>query len=127
MLRKRVPRLTPEQVLTSRPVRNEALKTEPMEGGGLRVHVSRGGKWWVRLLALLFPIPRERVVELDSAGQQVWELCDGKNTLREITEEFQRRHKLTRSEAEWSLRVYLKDLGKRGLVGFLVKKPEGKT
>jgi len=127
MFRKRIPRLTPEQVLTSRPVRNEALKTEPMEGGGLRVHVSRSGRWWVRLLALLFPIPRERVVELDAAGQQVWELCDGKNTLREIMEEFQRQHKLTRSEAEWSLRTYLKDLGKRGLVGFLVKKPEGKT
>jgi hypothetical protein len=127
MFRKRIPRLTPEQVLTSRPVRNEALKTEPMEGGGLRVHVSRSGRWWVRLLALLFPIPRERVVELDAAGQQVWELCDGKNTLREIMEEFQRQHKLTRSEAEWSLRTYLKDLGKRGLVGFLVRKPEGKT
>ncbi len=127
MWRRRPPRLSPEQVLTSRPMRNEALKTEAIEGGGLRVHVSRSGRWWVWLLALAFPIPRERVVELDAAGQQVWELCDGKNTLREIVEEFQRRHKLTRSEAEWSLRMYLKDLGKRGLVGFLVTKPESKT
>ena len=126
MRRKRMPLLTPEQVLTSRPVRNEVLRTEAVEGGGLRVYLSRSGKWWVWLLAVVFPIPRERMVELDTAGQQVWELCDGKNTLQNMIEAFQRQHKLTRAEAEWSLRTYLRDLGKRGMVGFLVKKPEQK-
>jgi len=126
MWRRRLPRVTPEQVLSSRPIRNEALKTEPMEGGGLRVHLARSRKWWVWLLALVFPIPRERLVELDEAGQQVWELCDGKNTLREMIETFQQRHKLTRAEAEWSLRTYLRDLGKRGMVAFVVTKPQAK-
>jgi len=120
-----MPLLTPEQVLTSRPVRNEALRTEAAEGGGLRVYLSRSGKWWVRLLAVVFPIPRGRMVELDAAGQQVWELCDGKNTLQDMIEAFQREHKLTRAEAEWSLRTYLRDLGKRGMVGFMVPKRKG--
>jgi hypothetical protein len=122
VLFRRRPRLTPEQVLASRPLRNPALKTEPIEGGGMRLHVRRRGDWWVRVLGAVFPIPRERVVELDAVGEEVWELCDGEHTLREMTRVFQERHKLTRAEAEWSLRTYLRDLGKRNLVAFAVEK-----
>ena len=119
---RRQPRLSPEQILSSRPVRNPELKTEELEDGGLRIITQRRQEWWARLLSVLFPIPRERRIELDSAGRQVWELCDGEHTLREMIEEFREQHKLTRAEAEWSLRNYLKDLGKRGLVGFVVEK-----
>lgn len=122
MLFRRRPRLSPEQVLASRPMQNPALKSEPIEGGGRRLHVRRRGDWWVRVLATVFPVPRERVVELDAVGGEVWELCDGEHTLREMTRVFQERHKLTRAEAEWSLRTYLKDLGKRNLVAFAVAK-----
>jgi len=121
---RRRPRLTPEQVLSSRPIRNEQLKTEELDDGGIRIHALRREAWWVKLLGIVFPIARERRIELDSVGKQVWELCDGKHTLRDMAEEFRKRHKLTRTEAEWSLRNYLKDLGKRGLVGFVVEKPE---
>jgi hypothetical protein len=86
------------------------------------VYAERRGDWWVRLLAVIFPIPRERVVELDAIGGEVWELCDGEHSLREMTRIFRERHKLTRAEAEWSLRTYLKDLGKRRLLGFVVDK-----
>jgi len=124
MLRRRRPRLTPEEVLRSRPVRNDSLSTEELEDGGLRVHTQRREDWWVKLLGIVFPIPRERRLELDVVGRQVWELCDGEHTLREMISIFQERHKLTRAEAEWSLRNYLKDLGRRGLVGFAVEKLE---
>lgn len=120
--RRRRQRLTPEQILGSRPVRNQNLRTEELEDGGLRILTQRRRDWWVKLLSAFFPVPRERRVELDSVGKQVWGLCDGEHTLREMIEEFQRVHKLTRAEAEWSLRNYLRDLGKRGLVGFAVDK-----
>jgi len=84
--------------------------------------VERRGEWWARVLSMVFPIPRERIVELDGVGGEVWKLCDGEKTLREMTRALQERHKLTRAEAEWSLRTYLRDLGKRGLVGFVVEK-----
>jgi len=116
--------VTPEQVLGSRPVRNENLSVEETEGGGLRIAARRREDWWIRLLNVVLPIPRERRIELDVVGRQVWELCDGEHTLRDMIEVFQERHKLTRMEAEWSLRNYLKDLGKRHLVGFVVEKRE---
>jgi hypothetical protein len=115
-------RLTPEQVLSSRPVQNQSLTTEEMEDGGLRIVGQRSESTWIRLVAALFPIPRERKIELDSVGRQVWELCDGEHTFREMIGVFQQHHKLTRAEAEWSLRNYLRELGKRGLVGFAVEK-----
>ena len=121
-LRRRRPRVTPEQVLGSRPVRNERLRSEETEGGGLRLFADRREVWWVKLLSAFFPVPRERMVELDAVGEEVWELCDGKHSLREMIQVFQERHKLTRAEAEWSLRTYLRDLGKRNLVAFVVDK-----
>ena len=41
MLRRRKPRLTPEQVLGSVPMRNKALKTERIEGGGIKLVLPR--------------------------------------------------------------------------------------
>jgi len=116
----RRPRLRLEQVLGSRPVRNDRVKKERMEEGGLRLYVERRRAWWVKMLTILFPIPRQRVVELDAVGEEVWQLCDGQHTLREMIHIFEQCHKLTRGEAEWSLRTYLRDLGKRGLVAFVV-------
>jgi hypothetical protein len=111
--------------MASRPIRSPAVVVERVEGGGLRARIGRRRDWWVRLLSVFLPIPKERIVELDAAGEQVWELCDGEHSLREMISIFQEKHKLTRVEAEWSLRTYLRDLGKRGLVGFLVDKAGG--
>jgi hypothetical protein len=121
---RRTPRLTPEQVLLSRPVRNESLQAEPLPDGGIRIVVERRREWWVRALSVVLPIPKRRPIELDEVGRQVWEMCDGEHTLREMVKAFQARHKLSRAEAEWSLRTYLRDLGKRGLVAIAVQKTE---
>jgi hypothetical protein len=100
------------------------MRVETLEEGGLRVIGLRREAWWVRLLNLVVPIPRERIVELDEVGRELWELCDGEHTFEELIEIFVDRHRLTRAEAEWSLRTYLRDLGKRGLVGLAVEKAE---
>ncbi len=101
------------------------MKSEPTEDGGIRLTIGRRTDWWARALAVVFPIPRQRHIELDAVGAEVWRLCDGENRLRDMIRALAERHKLTRAEAEWSLRTYLRDLGKRGLVGFAVEKPEG--
>jgi hypothetical protein len=105
-------------------VRNQGITTEETEEGNLRLIASRREAWWVRLLNVVVPIPRERITELDQVGRELWELCDGEHTLEDLIELFVERHKLTRAEAEWSLRTYLRDLGKRHLVGFAVEKAE---
>jgi len=115
-------RFTPEEVLLSRPIRNQGLQTEPTEEGGLRIIIERRPEWWVRALSVLLPIPKRRPLELDPLGREVWELCDGEHTLRQMVKVFEERHKLSRAEAEWSLRTYLRDLAKRGLVAIAIPK-----
>lgn len=122
--RRRRPRFTPEEVLLSRPIRHDGLQTEPTEEGGLRIIIERRREWWVRALSVLLPIPKRRPIELDPLGKEVWELCDGEHTLRQMIRAFEERHKLSRAEAEWSLRTYLRDLAKRGLVAIAVQKNE---
>ena len=118
--RRKLPRFTPEEVLLSRPVRNAAMSTEPTEEGGLRIIIERRPEWWVKVLSAFLPIPKRRPVDLDPLGKEVWELCDGEHTLREMVKAFQERHMLSRAEAEWSLRTYLRDLAKRNLVAIAV-------
>ena len=125
-LRRRQPRFTPEQVLLSRPIRNESLPTEPGEDGSLKIVIERRREWWVKVLSAVLPIPKRRPIELDPLGREVWELCDGEHTLREMIRIFQERHKLSRAEAEWSLRTYLRDLAKRRLVVIAVQKPQAR-
>ena len=122
--RRRRPRFTPEEVLLSRPIRHDGLQIEPTEEGGLRIIIERRREWWVRVLSVFLPIPRRRPIELDPLGREVWELCDGEHTLRQMIRAFEERHKLSRAEAEWSLRTYLRDLAKRGLVAIAVQKNE---
>ncbi len=122
MRRRKRPRFTPEQVLVARPIRNDSLTTEATGEGGLRIVIERRREWWVRILSVFLPIPKRRPIELDALGREVWELCDGEHTLREMIKEFEERHKLSRAEAEWSLRTYLRDLAKRGLVAIAVPK-----
>jgi hypothetical protein len=105
-------------------VRNQGVTAEAIEGGGLRVIAPRREAWWVRLLNVVVPIPRERIFELDEVGKELWDLCDGEHTLEAMIRSIMDRHRLTRAEADWSLRTYLRDLGKRGLVGFVVEKAE---
>lgn len=73
-------------------------------------------------MARLFRLPDEKRLQLDRVGSGVWELCDGFHDVQSILDYVQRRHKLTRREAEVSVSTYLKILAERRLIG--LKAPE---
>ncbi len=62
-------------------------------------------------------LPPEKHLVLDRVGSGVWELCDGFHSVESILDYIQRRHKLSRREAEVSVSAYLKILGQRRLIG----------
>ena len=64
--------------------------------------------------------PKEKKIELDKIGSIVWELCDGKRTVKDIAKILHERYKLLLSEAEISLNTYFNSLSKRGLMGFVL-------
>jgi hypothetical protein len=122
--RKRIKGLSRQEALAALPVRNEGLKTEPTGDGELMVTIPRRSDWVGGLLALVFAVPKERKVVLDRVGTEIWQLCDGRHTVQGIISALGEKHKLNRKEAEVSLTAYLRQLGRRGLIGFAVPKPK---
>ncbi len=47
-------------------------------------------------------------------------MCDGKHTISQIIKALQKKHQLTRKEAETSLFTFIKQLGKRNFIGFAI-------
>jgi len=59
----------------------------------------------------------QKKLQLDLLGSDVWDLLDGQRSVREVIRQFARRHQLHPREAEVAVTRFLRDLGKRGLVG----------
>lgn len=56
-------------------------------------------------------------VELDDLGTAVWDLIDGKLTVGQLIEKFAGKYQLHSKEAEVAVTQFLRELGKRGVIG----------
>ena len=123
MLRKQ-PKIGREAMLRSKPARNESLTWERNENDEVIIRVERRTDLKARVLSKIFWIPESRTMMLDQIGAQVWDMCDGKTTVDTMIRKLSEEHKLNLKEAEVSLLTYLKSLGKKHLIGFLVDKED---
>ena len=116
------------EMLLLKPVRNPGLEwAEEEERVVLTIHHETQTGWKARVIGMVVSMPKNRRVELDAIGSDVWRLTDGKNTLGFIAKDLAKKYKLSPREAELSLQQFFKELGKRGYIGFLTEKPEGKS
>ena len=56
-------------------------------------------------------------LQLDTLGTEVWDLIDSRRTVGKIIQRFAETHRLHPREAEVSVTRFLRELGKRGLIG----------
>lgn len=121
---KKTPKISREAMLNSKPARNDALSWEKNDEGEAAITLTRGDTRKVRFLSKIFWIPEKRTLVLDEIGTQVWEMCDGRTTVSAMINRLSEAHKLNTKEAEISLLAYLKQLGRKRLVGFVVDKQD---
>lgn len=121
---KRSPQISREAMLASRPLRNDAITWERDENGEVCITLMRVQTWKVTLLSKLFYIPDRKRLVLDEVGSGVWEMCDGKTSVETMIRRLSAQYKLNTKESEISLLHYLKQLGQKRLVGFLVEKDQ---
>ena len=107
--------------MNSRPARNELLKWERNDKGEAQITVTRQDTWKVKLLSKLFYVPKDRTITLDEVGSEVWQLCNGNTSVAQMIDSLRDKYKLDRKEAEVSLLSYLKTLGQKRFVGFLLE------
>ena len=121
---KKQPQIGRDAMFKSKPVRNDQLEWEKTDDDEISVTLTRGDGWKARVLSKIFWIPETRSLVLDQIGAQVWEMCDGRTTVEAMIKRLSKNHQLNLKEAEISLLAYLKKLGQKGLVGFIVDKKD---
>jgi hypothetical protein len=132
MFRRKRQALTRDQSLAAKPVRNKNVVVSRDDDGNVVFTLPRRKVWWADWIAKVLRMPERKKVALDEVGTVVWDLCDGKNTVRTIIDRFVQKYKLNRREAEVSMFAYLKELTRRGFVGLVLngrppdRKPRGK-
>jgi hypothetical protein len=117
----------PESLQVSR---DEFLKTKPVRNPSLEWKADDQGKTLVILppkerrktgrLSNLLGVPEQKKFSIDEIGSIVWSMCDGEHNIKNIVEALNQRFKLNREEAETGLQTYMKQLSKKGLVGFIL-------
>jgi hypothetical protein len=107
--------------LKSKPVKNSDVRETQLAGGErLLTYPVTARPWfagWFKRLGGAGDGIYFKKLQLDTLGADVWDLMDGQRSVRTIIEQFAVKHQLHRKEAEVSVTAFLRELGKRGLIG----------
>ena len=114
--------LTRREALSFVPVKNRAVSQESTDAGLIRltypVTVRPAFSGMLRRFGIWDGKPSKKTLELDAMGCAAWELVDGRRSVREVAAAFAGRFRLGGREAEVAVSAFLRELGRRGLVGF---------
>ncbi|MEJ2472833.1 MAG: PqqD family protein [Desulfobacterales bacterium] len=110
-----------EDALECTPIKNDGVEESRLRNGELQLSYPVTSRPWLAGLARrLGRKPYEtyhKKLQLDALGTEVWELMDGGTRVQDVIRQFAARHRLQQREAELAVTRFLRELGKRGLIG----------
>ncbi len=113
--------LTRDAALQCIPVKNSEVEEKRQASGEAQLSYPIQMKPWMAKLARFFGNSSERQfkkkLQLDMLGTAVWDMIDGKHSVRQMIQKFAEAHQLHKREAEVAITQFIRELGKRGLVG----------
>ena len=113
--------ITRTQALEGIPIKSEHVRETRLESGEVLLTFSVRSRPWmagiVRYLGGSSDGAVTRKLQLDELGTAVWDRIDGRRSVRRMVKEFAGEHQLHPREAEVAVTRFLRDLGKRGLIG----------
>lgn len=114
--------MTRDEALDSIPVKHKDVGSQRPDDGDILLTYPLSPSPWLVSLARRFPGATpdgrmERKLQLDEMGTAVWELMDGERSARQIAEAFARKYQVQVREAETAVTRFLRELGRRGLIG----------
>ena len=119
-------RLSREELLGARVVRNPEASEEKKEDGSIVLSYPVELTGFMKLLHRFSSKRNEKLarrVELDKAGTEVWRLADGAHTVGDIAVQVAVSYQVPDEEAEKSTAVYVRMLAERGLVQLVIGEP----
>lgn len=110
-----------EKALAAVPVTNREVEVTRQDSGLILLTYPLQLKPWFRSVAMRFGAwddrPMTKKLELDEMGTFVWELLDGSRNVEQVVRCFAEQYQLMPQEAEMSVTAFIREMGRRGLVG----------
>ncbi len=119
--RKPAPELSRTTALHYKPVKSNDITEVRLETGEVLIEYPLTLRPLAAAIARRLgaaPTSRQtKKLQLDVLGTSVWDLLDGQRSVSQVIELFARAHRLENREAEVSVTRFIKELGRRGLLG----------
>jgi len=113
--------LSRKESLAYKPVKNVQVTEKRLETGDVLLTYPVDVRPWFAGLVRRLGGPSEKTytkkIQLDTLGTAVWEMMDGHRTVRQLIQKFAKQHQLHAREAEVAVTQFIRDLGKRGVIG----------
>ena len=113
--------LSRTEALEYTPVKNRQISETRLESGGVIIEYPLAVRPWITFVARRLGANQShkqtKKLQLDTMGTSVWDLVDGRRSVRTIVRIFAKAHRLENREAEVSVTSFLRQLGQRGLIG----------
>ena len=110
-----------ETALQAIPVAQAIQDRFPLEDGGVRLTVAVPTRPMQQKFLRLPPMTTKDF-DLDAFGNQILQWCDGKNSVGDILNLFNKEYQLHPHEAEKSLLSFIRTLVRKGVLTLVVKK-----
>ena len=120
-MREPKPTLDRRTSLQGVPVRHETITVDPTAGGTNGIVLINRFERGKGFLSRFAPPVIEQRLELDELGAFVFQLIDGERTVAQIIEEFVRRYRVNRREAELCTVAFLRRLTQKRLVSIVIR------
>jgi hypothetical protein len=115
------PTISRAEALDRIPVKNRQISENRLETGEVVIHYPVTMRSFFAGLAKRFGGQEAQIqikkLQLDELGTSVWNLMDGKRSVRQLVKMFAGTHQLETREAEVSVTQFIRELGRRGLIG----------
>ena len=114
--------MTRQEALAYKPVKSPQVTETRLESGEVVLEYPLAVRPLVAAVARRLGKSQEDLVQikklqLDALGTSVWDLVDGKRSVRRMIQIFAETHRLEKREAEVSVTQFIRELGQRGLLG----------
>jgi hypothetical protein len=116
----KAPTISRAEALNRIPVKNRQISEDRLETGEVVIHYP------VTLRPLFAGLVKRfggeqaqtqiKKLQLDEMGTAVWDLVDGKRSVRQLVNAFAGKHQLEPREAEVAVTQFMRQLGRRGLI-----------
>ena len=117
----RVNSISRSQALAHTPVKSLQITEVRLETGEVLIEYPMAVRPWIAAVAKRLGGKQNRVqtkkLQLDALGTSVWDLVDGNRSVKRIVRIFAETHRLENREAEISVTQFIRELGRRGLIG----------